>query len=78
MIARPAPITQPGNFSSVSLEDSNTAETLWEYGNFVIGVSRCPGTPMNTYLGGLPYAKQRQLGARPKRFCTNMERSGYR
>lgn len=37
MIARPPPVTQPDNFSSVPLEDSNAAETLWEYGRNVIG-----------------------------------------
>lgn len=36
MIARPPPITQPGNSPSVPLEDSNAAETLWEYGRNVI------------------------------------------
>jgi hypothetical protein len=36
MIAGPPPVTQPGTSSTVPLEDTNAAETLWEYGENVI------------------------------------------
>lgn len=78
MIARPPPITQPGNSSSVPLEDSNAAETLWEYGNFVIGRRAGRREQTNAFPCDRPYAKHARLDGTPSGIGIDMESSQIR